>query len=78
MINECSISLRGITVLYLCQDLFPPDRFANTPARNAHYVIPFKNPRDKTGLRTLLLQAFPDNWQSILRLFDECTQRLYG
>ena len=30
---------RGITVFYLCQDLFPPGRFAKTISRNAHYII---------------------------------------
>ena len=68
---------RGITVLYLCQDLFPPGRFAKTISRNVHYFIAFKNPRDKRGLCTLLLQALPDRWQT-LRLFDECMQRPYG
>ena len=30
---------RGITALYLTQDLFPPGKFAKTFNRNAHYVI---------------------------------------
>ena len=42
---------RGITALYLTQDLFPPGKFAKTINRNAHYVICFKCPRDKTGIR---------------------------
>ena len=33
---------RGITALYLTQDLFPPGKFAKTINRNAHYVICFK------------------------------------
>ena len=48
---------RHITVLYLCRDLFPPGKFAKTISRNAHYVIVFKNPRDQTGCRALVLQA---------------------
>ena len=51
---------RNVTVLYLTQDLFPPGKFAKTINRNAHYVIAFKNPRDRTGMRNLALQAFPD------------------
>ena len=43
-----------------------------------HYVIVFKNPRDKTGFRALVLQAFPDCWKQVLHLFDECTQLPYG
>lgn len=46
---------RGITTLYLMQDLFPPGKFAKTINRNTHYVICFKSPRDKTGIRHLLL-----------------------
>ena len=61
---------RGITVLYLCQEHFPPGRVTKTISRNAHYIIAFKNPRDKKGLRALLLQAFPDRWQNILQFFD--------
>ena len=45
----------GITVLYLCQELFPPGRFAKTISRNTHYVIALKNPCDKMGLHHLLL-----------------------
>ena len=52
---------RGIMALYITQDLFPPGKFAKTINRNAHYVICFKSPRDKTGIRHLLLQVYPEN-----------------
>ena len=48
---------RHITVLYLCQDLFPPGKYAKTILRNAHYVVAFKNPRDQLGIRNLMMQA---------------------
>ena len=65
---------RRITVLYLCQDLFPPGTFAKTILGNAHYVIVFKNPRDQMGYRALVLQAFPDQCRDVLKLFVACTQ----
>ena len=37
---------RNITVLYLCQDMFPPGKYAKTISRNSHYIVAFKNPRD--------------------------------
>ena len=37
---------RNITILYLCQDLFPQGPYAKTVMRNAHYIVCFKNPRD--------------------------------
>ena len=69
---------RNITVLYLTQDLFPPGKFAKTINRNAHYIVAFKNPRDQTGIRTVLLQAFPDRWRQVLRLFKRLTSRAFG
>ena len=69
---------RNITVLYLCQDLFPPGKYAKTISRNAHYIIVFKNPRDQSGFRALTMQAFPSLWREVLRLFETCTERPYG
>ena len=64
---------RGITATYLTQDLFPPGKFSKTINRNAHYIVAFENPRDQTGIRTVLLQAFPDLWREILDLFKKIT-----
>ena len=61
---------RNITVLYLTQDLFPPGKFSKTINRNAHYVVAFKNPRDQTCIRIILLQAFP--------FFKRITSRPFG
>ena len=69
---------RNITVLYLTQDLFPPGKFSKTINRNAQYLVVFKNPRDKTGLRTVLLQAFPDQWKKLMELFNRVTARPFG
>lgn len=69
---------RGITVLYLTQDLFPPGKFAKTISRNAHYVVAFKNPRDQVGIRTLLLQSFPSNWKDVQETFNTVTGKPHG
>ena len=69
---------RGITALYLTQDLFPPGKFAKTINRNAHYAICFKSPRDKRGIRNLLLQVYLDKWPRVLQLFLRLTARPFG
>ena len=69
---------RGITALYLTEDLFPPDEYSKTINRNAHYAISFKNPRDKTGIRNLLLQVYPEKWRRVLKLFLRLTARPFG
>ena len=69
---------RGVTAFYLTQDLFPPGKFAKTINRNAYYVICFKSPRDKTGIRNLLLQVYPERWKKVLQLFLKLTARPFG
>jgi len=51
-----------VTVLYLCH-MFPSGKYAKTISRNAHYITAFKSPRDQLGMRNLLLQALPTQWQ---------------
>ena len=41
-------------------------------------MICFKSPRDKTGIRHLLLQVYPDKWRQVLHLFLKLTSRPFG
>ena len=69
---------QNITVLYLCQDMFPPGKYAKSISRNAHYIVAFKNPRDQLGMRNLLLQAFPTCWQGMMDVYQKVTERPFG
>ncbi|XP_068684169.1 uncharacterized protein [Montipora foliosa] len=69
---------RNITVLYLCQDLFPPGPYAKTVSRNAHYIVCFKNPRDCTWLRALVCQAFPTEVKGVMQIFRHATEHPFG
>ena len=69
---------RNITVLYLCQDIFPPGKYAKTISRNAHYVVAFKNSRDQLGIRNLMIQAFPTHWRDTLDVYEKVTRRPYA
>ena len=64
---------RHITVLYLCQNLFPPGKYAKIILRNIHYVEAFKNLRDQLGIRHLMMQAFPTYWRDALRVYEYVT-----
>ncbi|XP_068721825.1 uncharacterized protein [Montipora capricornis] len=69
---------RNITILYLCQDLFPPGPYAKTVSCNAHYIVCFKNPRDCTGLRALVCQAFPTEVKGVMHIFRHATEHPFG
>ena len=69
---------QNVTVLYLCQDMFPPGRYAESISRNAHFIVAFKNPRDQLGMKNLLLQAFPTQWQVLQDTFQRLAKRPFG
>ena len=50
---------RGISVVYLTQNLFPPDKLSRTIIVNSHYMIVFRSARDSLGIATLAKQMFP-------------------
>ena len=54
---------RNITILYLCQDMFPPGKYTRTISRNSHYIVAFRNTRDQLSMRNILLQAYPKTWE---------------
>ena len=37
-----------------------------------------KKPRNRTGMRALTLQAFPDNWKQVMEFFSICMQHPFG
>ena len=69
---------QNITVMYLCQGMFPPGKYSKSISRNAHYIVAFKNPRNQLGMRNLLLQAFPTRWQDVHDTFRRVTERPFA
>jgi hypothetical protein len=47
---------RNLTVIYIVQDLFHQSRVMRTVSLNSHYLVLFKNPRDKLQIRNLVTQ----------------------
>ena len=69
---------RGLTVMYLTQNLFPPGKLSRTISLNSHYMIVFKNPRDSLGISTLGRQMYPHNTNFLLQSFQDATKKPYG
>ena len=69
---------RGISVMYLTQNLFPPGKQSRTISLNSHYMIIFKNPRDSLGVATLARQMYPKNANYLLESFDDATSKPFG
>lgn len=69
---------RNITLLYLCQEVFPPGKFAKSISWNTHYILAFKNPREQLGMRNLLLQSYHQEWQHVMEVYRWETKRPFG
>lgn len=52
---------KNISVFLLSQNLFPQGKCSRTISLNSHYLLIFKNPRDKSQIYALARQMFPNN-----------------
>jgi GTPase SAR1 family protein len=64
---------RGVTVLFLTQNLFHAGGKHRTRNLNTHYLVIFKNPRDRTVIDFVSRQAFPQNRKFLMNVFDDIT-----
>ena len=69
---------RGISVLYLTQNLFPPGKLSRTISLNSHYMLIFRNPHDSLGITTLAKQMFPKHGHYLLESYHDATSKPYG
>ena len=69
---------KGISVLYLTQNLFPPGKLSRTISLNSHYIIVFKNPRDTLEIATLAKQMFPGRSQYLMDSFRDATKKPFS
>ena len=83
--NQCFSDLfkrgsrhKGISVMYLTQNLFPPGKQSRAISLNSHYIIVSKNPRDSLGILYLARQMYNRNSNLLLESFQDATKNPYG
>ena len=69
---------RNLSVVYLVQNLFHQGKGNRDISLNCHYLVIFKNPRDKLQILTLAKQMYPKKTQSFLEKYEEAVSRPYG
>lgn len=69
---------RNLTVVYIVQNMFHQSRAMRTVSLNTHYQVLFKNPRDKTQVRTLATQMYPSNANFLTHAYDDATSKPFG
>lgn len=68
----------NLSVIFITQNIFHQSRNARDISLNAHYLIIFRNPRDKTQVSHLSRQLCPDNPKFVQEVYFDATSKPYG
>jgi hypothetical protein len=68
----------NVTVILINQNLFPKSKHARDMALNSHYLVIFKNPRDKAQISHLGRQVYPENTRFFADAYRQATDRPHG
>ena len=69
---------RNLTIIFLIQNLFYKSKEMRTISLNSHYLVLYKNPRDKSQIRNLAYQIFPSTPNFLIEAFSDATQSRYS
>ena len=69
---------RNLSVIYIVQNLFHQGKGSRSISLKSHYLVLFKNPRDKLQVLTLAKQMYPGRTGFLLRQYEEVVRRPYG
>ena len=65
---------KNLTVIFIVQNVFYHGREMRTISLNAHYLVLYKNPRDKSQIRYLAHQIFPENSKYLTKVYEHATR----
>ena len=69
---------RNLSVIYIVQNLFHQGKGSRSISLNSHYLVLFKNPRDKLQILTLAKQMYPGKTDLFLNQYEEAVKRPFG
>lgn len=65
---------RGVTVIFITQNMFHQGGQHRTRNLNVHYLVLFKNPRDSTVIQFIARQAFSSSSQFLIDAYRDATE----
>lgn len=68
----------NVSVMYVTQNIFNQGKGRRTISLNAHYIVAFKNPRDRVQIQTLSRQVCPENSRYIQEAYKDATDEPFG
>lgn len=64
---------RQVSVIFITQNMFHQGGNHRTRNINVHYLVLFKNPRDKTTISWIARQAYPENPKFLIEAYHDAT-----
>ena len=69
---------RNLRVIYLVQNLFHQGKGSRSRSLDSHYLVLFKNPRQKLQILTFAKQMYPGQTDFFLNQYEEAVKRPFG
>ena len=69
---------RNLSVIYIVQNIFHLGKGSRSISLNSHYLVLFKNPRNKLQILTLAKQMYPGQTDFFLNHYEEAVKRPFG
>lgn len=69
---------RNLSVIYMVQNIFHQGKVNRDISLNCHYLVIFKNPRDKLQILNLARQMYPGKTEYFLEKYEQAVSRPFG
>lgn len=69
---------RQCCIIFITQNLYQQGRFTRSITLNTHYLILFKNVRDKTIITNIARQMYPGNTKFLVEAYNHAISNQYG
>ena len=69
---------KNLSVMYLIQNLFHQGKHQRDISLNVHYIVVFKNPRDRAQIQHFARQLYPDNSKYVQEAYADATKIPHG
>lgn len=68
----------SVSVIFICQNIFYKGKGQRDISLNSHYIVVYKNPRDRNQFGVLAQQVNPQNVTYMKEIFTDATANAYG
>ena len=69
---------RNLSIIFIVHNLFSQGKEMRTLSLNTHYIVLFKNPRDRLQISVLARQMYANNARFLMEAYHDATKQAYG